>query len=77
MSIREPEPNVQVFELGHYEQMQISIALQVLRDAGRNPDGSITVLAMDAEVLSLVDVAGLEPMFAAHGTVTVIRKNDE
>jgi len=73
---RAPESNVQVFNLGHYETLQIDLALQVLRDA-LNSDGSFTFRADDLADLDARQFARLEPIFAAHGTITIIRTNDK
>lgn len=61
MTTRQPEASVKVFELGHYEQMQIDLMFAQVLD-----DGSIK--------LDLNTLDSLRSMFASHATVTVIRK---
>lgn len=70
--VHEPEP-VTVRPLGHYEQMQISLALQVLRDSV-NSDGSHSFGTDDLATLDIACIAEMETLFASHGTVTVTRK---
>lgn len=63
---RAPEANVQVFELGTYEQMQIDKVLQAaLYDGFQDKD------------VDLACLAGLVHIFGSHGSVAVTRTNQE
>ena len=68
MSRREAETNQHVFALGHYEQMVVGKALAWA--ATGDPDYALT--PSEAEY-----AATLDPIFAAHGLVTVIRVEPE
>lgn len=71
---RKPEPEVKVFELGHYESMQIQVALDVMVKV-MSPNGALT----GAELVDNLDIDTLRQMrnlFAGHATLTLIRKED-
>lgn len=71
--MRKPESNVDVYALGHYEQMQVSLALQfALQHAAWQPSDAPTAEAP----FNAKTVKGLLKVFASHGTTTIIRTND-
>jgi hypothetical protein len=63
---RECEEQLQVFRLGHYEQMQLDLAIAKICHPSRF--GDVTI---DRDTLG-----SLSPIFAAHGTVTILRDNE-
>ena len=63
--MRQPETNHAVYELGHYEQMAINKALAY------SAPGSHYLTADEQDT-----VAALVRVFAGHGTVTIIRRDD-
>ena len=66
---REPEANVKTYHLGHYEQMQISIALHEAMDAiNANPDTD--------SLLDVRCIRSLLHVFQPFGTLTLIRTVD-
>lgn len=62
---RTPEDNIKVFEIGHYEQMQVAIAFDMITDL-EPLDG------LDVDV-----IRALRHIFDAYGTITIIRTNQE
>lgn len=70
---RKPEATEEVYNLGHNEQMQIDLALTFVAE----------FLAYDrtaADMLENVDygtITSMMSIFRSHGTVTVIRHNEE
>lgn len=60
---REPESTVETYELGHYEQMQLSLALAWVTDPDEPPQEP------DLETLR-----SLAHIFQPFGTITITRK---
>lgn len=74
LPVRQPEPHYAVYALGHYEQMQVNLAIQVAWEMlGYDPDHPI-VKQYD---LDLDTLHSLKRVFASHGTVSVVRRNEE
>lgn len=74
---RKPDETEQVFNLGHYEQMQIHLALQLVTQIRGVLNGTDGIDKGQLENLDETTVKSLRRLFASHGTVTVIRHNQE
>jgi hypothetical protein len=71
---RKPEPEVKVFELGHYESLQIQQALDIMVRV-MSPNGELT----GAEIVDDLDIDTIRQMrnlFAGHATLILIRKEE-
>lgn len=64
------QPNAQVFDLGHYEQMQIALAIEEARVA--NEDLEPEERAVDLDTLN-----GLRWIFEEVGTLSIVRNTEE
>lgn len=71
---RTPEPNREVYGLGHYESMQLTLALQALADA-QNSDGSFS---FNPELLADLDMRTLRSLIHIfnRGMLTILRELD-
>lgn len=68
---REPEVTHEVYALGHYEVMHLSMALQAIADA-QNPDGSFS---FNPELLADLDVRKVRSLIHIfnRGMITILR----
>lgn len=68
---RVPEPNVETYVLGHYEQMQFDLAIAYVLAQTSEEQRELE------EYVDRTTLRTLQHIFGAHGTVTVQRFNDE
>jgi hypothetical protein len=74
---RDPNPNIEVFALGHFEQMQIDLALTLTAEYIENGVQDRDAIDLLVTHLDLDALRGLMRIFRSHGTVQVIRTNEE
>ena len=72
---REPETHIEVYELGHYETMQIDLALQAIAKA-QNSDGSFS---FDPDLLAEIDIRKVRSLIHIfnRGMITLLRNLEE
>lgn len=72
---REPETDQEVYRLGHYETMHLTLALQAIAQA-QNSDGSFS---FDPEFLAEIDVRKVRSLIHIfnRGMITILRNLEE
>lgn len=76
---RHSEAHVEVFELGHWEQMQLALALQKTSDVAHDDRAIMSDVEFEAMWGELDPewLASALHIFGAHGTITIIRHNEQ
>lgn len=69
---RKPESEIKVFELGHYESMQIDMALAIIVEVADEKPGTNRPQPWDE--LDVNVVRQMRALFAGNATITLIRK---
>lgn len=67
---RKPQAAIETFDLGHYEQQMLEVALLCATEPATYRADLLTRHEVET-------IKGLRPIFASHGTVTVTRTNQE